>query len=228
MIPISDQTRRGAFFAASVYLLVAVNIYVFMRELQAPRVDAVIASFATIPYDITHGIQLVAPAPHPQVLTLITSMFLHGSYLHIIFNMLFLLVFGPAIEQRLGSLRFLTFYLLCGIAAGLTQIGVAPGSHVPEIGASGAIAGVLGAYLVSYPTHSIQTIVPIGCFPLFLRLPAILVIGIWAAVQFMHGFGALDPRIGSEQGGVAYFAHIGGFLSGIFLIHTFRPVRPEF
>ena len=223
MIPIGDHSRRGSFFAAAVYAIVAVNVYVFVQELQAPQIDRFIDAFATIPYDITHGIQLPAPSPHPPYLTVLTSMFLHGSYLHIVFNMLFLLVFGPAIEQYFGTTRFVLFYLTCGIIAAAAQIIAAPGSHVPQIGASGAIAGVLGAYIVTFPANMIQTVVPIGCLPLFFRLPAILVIGVWAVVQFVHGFGTIDPRTGSESGGIAYFAHIGGFLSGIFLAASFRP-----
>lgn len=226
MIPLSDRTRRSSFFAASVYAIVALNAFVFFKELHAPDVNRFIDAFAVIPFDITHGVQLAAPTPDPQWLTLFTAIFLHGSYLHILFNMLFLVVFGPAVEHRLGSLHFAAFYLTCGLLAGLTQVFVAPGSHVPEIGASGAIAGVLGAYIVLFPTNSIQTVIPIGCLPLFVRLPAILVIGLWAAVQFVHGFGSVDPRVGSEQGGVAYFAHIGGFLAGIFLVFGFGRRRP--
>lgn len=218
MIPIANQTRRGP--ALAVWALVAMNLYVFVKELNAADINAFIDSYAIIPFDITRGVQLPT-APHPQVLTLVSAMFLHGSFLHIFFNMLFLLVFGPAIARSLGSTGFLFFYLLCGLAGGFAQILAAPGSHIPEIGASGAIAGVLGAFIVRYPTDSIETIVPIGCFPLFLRLPAALVIGLWAVVQFIHGFGTLDARAGSEQGGVAYFAHIGGFLAGVLLFGLF-------
>ena len=127
-------------------------------------------------------------------------MFVHGGILHILFNMLFLFVFGPEIEYLCGHVRFLAFYLICGIAGGIAQVAVGPGSHVPEIGASGAIAGVLGAYLINFPTASINTIVPIGCFPLFLRLPAILVIGLWALTQFVTGFGSLSERVGERHG----------------------------
>jgi membrane associated rhomboid family serine protease len=149
-------------------------------------------------------------------------MFLHGSFLHIFFNMLFLFVFGPDIEYLCGHVRFLLLYLLCGIAGGVAMISIGPGSHVPEIGASGAIAGILGAYIVNFPRADINTIVPIGCLPLFFRLPAFVVIGVWAAVQFVHGFGALSDKVSSEQGGTAYFAHIGGFCAGVLLIGVFR------
>src|SRR6185312_6756567 len=140
-------------------------------------------------------IALAAPSPAIPALTIVTSMFLHGSVLHIAFNMLFLFVFGPEIEFLCGHLRFAVLYLVCGIAGGIAQIAMGPGSHVPAIGASGAIAGILGAYLVRFPTAPINTIVPIGCFPLFLRLPAALVIGMWALGQFLNGFGSLSDKI---------------------------------
>ena len=226
MIPIGDE-RRAAAFPCAVCALVALNVLVFARELDVPAAarNAFIDSFALIPYDLTHAVQLAAPAP-PTALTLVTSQFLHGSVLHIFFNMLFLGVFGPQIEQLLGHFRFAAFYLACGIAGNLAQVAVAAGSHVPGIGASGAIAGVLGAYVLRYPTRRIDTIVPVGCFPLFFRLPAIVVIGVWAVVQVVHGFAPLSNRVLSEQGGgVAYFAHIGGFLAGVFLAGAFASGR---
>lgn len=207
-------------FPIAVYGLVLLNVIAFVHEVEIPTEaarNAFIDDFALIPFDITHGVQLAAPAP-PTLLTLVTSQFLHGSVLHIFFNMLFLAVFGPEIEYLLGHARFVGFYLLCGIAGNVAQVAMLPGSHVPGIGASGAIAGVLGAYLLRFPTNNIETIVPIGCFPLFLRLPAVLIIGVWAAIQFVHGFGPVSTRVLSEQGGgIAYFAHIGGFSTGVLL-----------
>jgi membrane associated rhomboid family serine protease len=220
LIPIGDN-RRLPIVPFVVYLLIALNVYVFVQELRAPDVDAFIDLFATIPYDITHWIVLPAPSPPVPALTIVTAMFLHASILHIAFNMLFLFVFGPVIEYACGHLRFALLYLLCGIAGGIAQIVIGPGSHVPELGASGAIAGVLGAYIVSFPTARINTIVPIGCFPLFLRLPAVIVIGIWAAIQFTNGFGSLSERL-AANGGTAYFAHIGGFSFGVLAIGLFR------
>ncbi len=215
MIPYADE-ERPAVFAAVVWLVVAANVYFFYRELQAARAAHVINAFALVPYNITHRIALPPPSPHPYWLTLITSMFLHGGFAHIFFNMLFLVVFGPRMERYLGHAGFALVYVVCGLAGGAAQIWAAPNSHVPEIGASGAIAGVLGAYIVSFPASRIDTITPIGCFPLFLRLPAVLVIGIWAALQFFLGFATLDPH--ANQGGVAYFAHIGGFSCGAILV----------
>lgn len=215
MIPLSDE-RRPAVFAFVTWAIVAANAYFFWRELTAPRAEYVINEFALVPYNLTHHIQLPPPAPHPWFLTVVTSMFLHGSFLHLFFNMLFLIVFGPRMERALGPIGFAGFYLLCGIAGGAAQTWAAPGSHIPEIGASGAIAGVLGAFIVSYPAAVINTLTPIGCFPLLLRLPAVLVIGLWAATQFFLGFQTLDPH--ADQGGIAYFAHIGGFSCGAILI----------
>ena len=144
-----------------------------------------------------------------------------------LFNMLFLFVFGPQVEALCGHLRFLAYYLLCGLAGDAAQIAIGPGSHVPTLGASGAIAGVLGGYLVSFPFASVRTIVPIGCFPLFLRLPALLVIGVWALTQFLNGFGTLGGRAAESQGGTAYFAHIGGFCAGVLLIGLMRSRRGQ-
>ncbi len=216
MIPLGDDQRR--MFPFVVYTLIAVNVGVFFAELGADETDRFINAFALIPYDVTQNLALAPPSPPVPVLTIVTSMFLHGSWLHIGFNMLFLFVFGPAIEYVCGHVRFLVLYLLCGIAGGIAQIAIGPGSHVPALGASGAIAGVLGAYLVRFPFAQIRTIVPILIFPLFLRLPAILVIGVWAATQFLNGFGTISDRAAESVGGTAYFAHIGGFCAGVLLI----------
>ena len=212
MIPYRDE-RAPRYLAAGVWAIVAANVYFFYRELTAPSPARAINAFALVPYDLTHHVQLPPPSPHPYVLTLLTSTFLHGGIAHIFFNMLFLVVFGPRVERFQGWAAFIGFYLLCGIAGGLVQTLVAPNSRVPEIGASGAIAGVMGAYLITFPRSTIDTITPIGCFPLFLRLPAVVVIGVWAALQFFLGFDTFDPRV--NQGGVAYFAHIGGFSCGL-------------
>ena len=227
MIPLRAM-GRDPIFPIAVYAIVAINVAVFIHELGIPQSgarEAFINVYALVPFDLTHGVQLEDPAP-PTLLTLVTAQFLHGSVLHIFFNMLFLLVFGPEIEFVLGHVRFVAVYLACGIFGGIAEVAMMPGSHVPGIGASGAIAGILGAFLLRFPTRDIQTVVPIGCFPLILRLPAFLVIGLWAIVQFVHGFGSLSERVLSEQGGgTAYFAHIGGFLAGVFLIALVRGTR---
>jgi membrane associated rhomboid family serine protease len=221
MIPIGDVDRRPI-FPIVVYLIVAANIWTFVQEVEAPDPDRFVNAFAAIPFDITQNVVLAPPSPSIPALTIVTSMFVHGSIWHIAFNMLFLLVFGPQVEYLTGHVRFAIYYLLCGVAGGIAQIATDPGSHIPAIGASGAIAGVLGGYLVNFPFSTIRTIVPIGCFPLFLRLPALLVIGVWAVMQFFNGFGALGTRAAQAQGGTAYFAHIGGFCAGVLLIGLFR------
>ena len=218
MIPIGDDEGRPPAVPFVVYTLIAVNVWVFFQELTAPDPNGFVNAYATIPFDITHGVALAPPSPPFPPLTIVTSMFLHGGWLHIGFNMLYLFVFGPAIEYVCGHLRFLAFYLVCGIVGGIADILVAPWSHVPAIGASGAIAGVLGGYIVCFPFARIRTIVPLGWFPLFVRLPALLVIGLWALAQFVTGFGTISDRAAESVGGTAYFAHIGGFCAGVFLI----------
>jgi len=221
VIPLGTGARSPT-FPFITYAIVVANVIAFIQEVSAPNTDAFISSFALIPYDVTHNVVLAPPSPSWPPLTILTSMFLHASFAHIFFNMLFLVVFGPAMEYACGHLSYLGYYLVCGTIGAIAQIVIAPGSHVPTIGASGAIAGILGGYIVTFPTSTVGTIVPIGCFPLFLRLPALLVIGLWAAVQFVHGWGAITTKTLSEQGGgVAYFAHIGGFAAGVILLPFF-------
>ncbi len=225
MIPIGEEDRRGG-FPIAVWSLILANIAVFVRELEAPNFDRFVEAFALIPYDVTRNIALAPPSPRWPPLTLLTSQFLHGGLLHILANMLVLSVFGPHIEALTGTLRFLVFYLTCGVLGGVAQMSIAPHSHVPTIGASGAIAGVLGAYILRFPTSRIRTIVPIGCLPIIVSLPAILVIGLWIAAQVLEGTQTVPSRAAAE-GGTAYFAHIGGFVGGVFLIRYFSSRRPR-
>lgn len=222
MIPIGTGTRTPT-FPFVTYAIVIANVVVFIQEVYAQNTDAFINAYALIPYDVTHNVVLAPPSPPVPALTLVTAMFLHGSILHIFFNMLFFVVFGPAMEYACGHLGYLIYYFVCGIIGNIAQIAIDPGSHVPAIGASGAIAGILGGYIITFPTSTVGTVIPIGCLPLFLRLPAILVIGLWAAVQFAHGWGAITTKtLGEQGGGTAYFAHIGGFASGVMLLPLFR------
>jgi membrane associated rhomboid family serine protease len=222
VIPLGTATRAPT-FPFITYALIAANIVVFIQEVYAPKSDAFINAYALIPYDVSHNVVLAAPSPPVPALTLITAMFLHASILHILFNMLFLGVFGPSMEYVCGHFGYLLYYLVCGIIGNVAQLAIDPSSHVPAIGASGAIAGILGGYIVTYPTSTVGTVIPIGCLPIFLRLPAILVIGVWAAVQFAHGWGAITTKtLGEQGGGTAYFAHIGGFASGVILLPFFR------
>ena len=222
MIPLGTGTRTPT-FPFVTWLIVIGNVAVFFMEISATNTDAFINAYAMIPYDISHNVVLAQPSPPVPAMTLVTAMFLHAGIVHIFFNMLFLVVFGPAMEYVCGHFGYAIYYLVCGIIGNVAQLAIDPSSHVPAIGASGAIAGVLGGYIITFPTSTVGTVIPIGCLPLFLRLPAILVIGLWAAVQFAHGWGAITTKtLGEQGGGTAYFAHIGGFASGVILLPFFR------
>ncbi len=168
-------------------------------------------------------------ATSPEVISqsgidLFTSMFLHGGWIHLLGNMWFLWIFGDNVEDLLGHLRFLFFYLCCGVAGSLCHIFFNTGSTIPSIGASGAIAGVLGAYLVSFPFARVLTLVPLFLFWPIIELPAIFVLGSWFLVQLLNGAASLDPRLGANYP-VAWWAHIGGFLSGIILLGVLKRER---
>ena len=157
----------------------------------------------------------------PNWMTTVTSMFMHGSWLHIIGNMWFLFIFGDNVEDSMGSARFLGFYVLCGLAAVAAQIASNPSSAVPMIGASGAIGGVMGAYAVLYPTARVQTLIVLGFFITRVAVPAIFMLGLWFLFQLLGGL----PTLSGQEGSVAFWAHIGGFLAGVALILPFRDAR---
>jgi membrane associated rhomboid family serine protease len=194
--------------------LIAVNILVFIYELSLGRdVDA---------FTLYYGL---VPAAFSWV-TVFTSMFLHGGFMHVAGNMLYLWIFGDNVEDRMGHGRFLVFYLLCGVAAALAQTITGPDSVVPMVGASGAIAGVMGAYFVLYPRSRIVTLIPIFFFFQVVEVPAILFLGIWFVMQFLSGIGSIVNSIpGGAMGGIAFWAHIAGFVAGISGVIVFR--RPE-
>ena len=211
MIPLRDSEASHRLTLTNT-CLIAANIAVFAFEVHAARnAEPLLARFAMVPARITHvatrGYRFDALA------TLVTSLFLHAGLLHIAGNMLYLFIFGPAVEERLGHFRFLWFYLLSGIAAGLAMIAMGPDSRVAVIGASGAIAGVLGAYFVLYPRGRIMTILPLFIFVEFIEIPAVFYLLFWFAVQLWAGIraGAQGPFVG----GVAWWAHVGGFLFGV-------------
>jgi membrane associated rhomboid family serine protease len=155
-------------------------------------------------------------------------MFMHGGWLHIIFNMLFLWIFGNNVEDAMGKARFIGFYLIGGLVAVLTQVLVSPDAQVPTVGASGAIAAVLGGYILLYPRARVLTMIFLFFFFTFVEIPAMVMLGIWLFLQFLPAIGQLaTPELGGEGGGVAYFAHIGGFLCGMALIHLFAKRRSE-
>jgi len=223
MIPLKNRTPRTSAPVVTVGLIVA-NTLAFLYELTLPdRLEqAFFMSYAMVPARFLH--QLAAPHVPLQtaMLPLVTSMFLHAGWLHLIGNMWFLWIFGGNVEDRLGHLSYLVFYLVCGLGAGLTYVLMSLHSGVPSLGASGAISGVLGAYIVLYPRGRILTLIPLIIFWFTLELPAFLILGYWFAIQFLSGISSVGSRM---TGGVAWWAHIGGFLLGVWLVHIWPQRR---
>lgn len=224
MIPIGDDPPPRRSFPIVTLTLIAVNVVVFIYELMVPNVDALFMAAGVIPLEIGTGRDLPPPAPYGSVYTtLLTSMFLHGGLMHIGSNMLFLWIFGDNVEDRLGHLRYLIFYLLCGVAASAAHVYFNWGSRIPSVGASGAIAGVLGGYLILFPSASVRVLLFIGWFITMTRVPAILMIGLWFVTQLLSGVAGLGQT--EQTAGVAFWAHIGGFVVGLPLVLLFR--QPE-
>jgi membrane associated rhomboid family serine protease len=227
VIPISDSPPRRSFPFVNI-LIIFTNIAVFIYEMGLGRgqLEAFVQSVGTIPVEILSGRDLPPPAPGPVYITLVTAMFVHGGFLHIASNMLYLWVFGDNIEDTYGHVPYALLYLVWGIAAGLTHVFINAYSDVPSVGASGAIAGVLGAYLVLFPKAQIRTVLLLGPFFTITRLSAIFLIGFWFVTQLFSGLAALD--VATEQtGGVAVWAHIGGFMAGFMMALVFHPSRPS-
>ena len=233
MFPVSDN-RASRHVPVTTWLIVALNVVVFLFELQLSRrgLDRFMLTWGMIPQNVLTAVSHpFAPGASHVFLTLLTSQFIHGGWLHIIGNMLFLLVFGPAVEDRLGSLVFGGFYLLCGVIAAAVQIfALSPflgGQFEPNIGASGAIAGILGAYIVLYPLRWITVIVPIFIIPLPVTLPAFVLIGWWFIQQLFYGTITLSP-MAANSGGVAFWAHIGGFVAGMLMLLPVALMRQRY
>jgi membrane associated rhomboid family serine protease len=212
MIPLADASRRPERFPIVTTAIIVVNALVFLMELTAG--DEFITQWSVIPADIVAG---------RNWLTVVTAMFMHAGWMHIIGNMVFLWAFGPEIEDAMGRPRYLTFYLLSGLAASIAQIAAMPGSTVPNLGASGAIAGVMGAFLITYPRDQIRTLVLFGWFTRITVIPAALLIGLWFLIQLFSQVGSVaDAQTG---GGVAYVAHVGGFIFGAITARLFEGFR---
>ncbi len=239
MFPLKDNVPTLRFPAVTV-TLIALNViaYFFWQKgglaLGSPSNQDYLChlvDYAEIPYEITHpGDQVGDPscgAPTaPTWLTLFTSMFMHGGLLHLGGNMLFLWIFGNNVEDSMGRVKFLLFYLLGGLAATALQVAVGPDSQIPNVGASGAIAGVLGGYLILFPRARVITVIFIVFFFTIVELPALIFLVIWFAQQALFGYlGLINP--GESGGGVAYFAHIGGFVFGLLAIKLFATYRNE-
>ena len=247
MIPIGDDNRGKHRPPVVVIVLILINVAVFVYQLtldndlaSGPACEVMVAegqtgggtelecfvySYGVRAYELTH-LEDVAPTIGFTIFaTIFTSMFMHGGWLHIAGNMLYLWIFGDNVEDAMGHVRFLIFYLLTGVGAVALQVAVDRNALMPMVGASGAIAGVLAAYLALFPGGRVRVLVFLGFFVTVLALPALIVIGFWIFLQFFAGFASLGPETRGTGGGVAYFAHIGGFLAGLTLVFLFRDSR---
>lgn len=216
MIPIRDE--NPTYITPYVtYVLIAVNVVVFIFQyLFAANDPAAVYTFAMVPAQVTGSLSLFS------ILTVFTSMFMHGGLAHIGGNMLYLWIFGDNVEEAMGHGKYLFFYLLGGVIASVTHILTSPNSQVPTVGASGAIAAVLGAYLVLFPQSRVVTLIPLGFFMRMTLVPAVIVLGLWFVLQLFSGVLSLG---GPDVGGVAFWAHIGGFAAGMLLARVFRSGR---
>jgi membrane associated rhomboid family serine protease len=223
MIPLKDMTSRRSFPVMTLLLILAnVAVFAYQLSLTSHGSQTLIETYGLVP----RKVELALTGRHYTLLQaflpLFTCMFLHGGFLHIIGNMWFLWVFGGKVEDHLGSVPYLFFYLFCGTGSGISEVLFSWGSHVPSIGASGAISGVLGAYIVLFPGGRILTLVPLFIIWWTFRLPAFIFIGLWFALQFLSGLNSLDPRVAASAGGVAWWAHVGGFILGALVVLPLR------
>lgn len=215
MLPIKDTIRSRSFPAIN-YLLIAVNTVVFFLELSMPsgNLERFLYFFGVVPANLS----LFNPF---SWISLVSHQFLHGGWIHFLSNVWILFIFGDNVEDRLGSGRYLVFYILGGITAGVLQVVMAPQSQVPAIGASGAIAAVMGAYFLFYPRSRIITLIPIFIIPWFIEVPAVIFLGFWFVTQFFSGVLSLASAAGATAGGIAWWAHVGGFVFGLVLGRVF-------
>jgi membrane associated rhomboid family serine protease len=215
MIPLRDENPTQTFSFITVALII-LNSVIFIYELSLGSfLDTVIRRFTIIPYDFVNHLNF------SQLFSLISSMFLHGGFLHLAGNMLYLWIFGNNIEDVLGHFKFLIYYLVCGILASLVHIFTNPQSTLPTIGASGAVSGMLGAYFILFPRAKVLTLMPLFYFYRIVRIPAFFFLGFWILFQFMFGMTVSSMGEISKEGGVAWFAHIGGFFAGILFLPIF-------
>lgn len=221
MIPLKDTIRSRSFPIVNL-LIIAANVLVFFYELSlSPHdLELLITHYGLVPARLN----LLQPL---TFLPFFTNMFLHSGWFHLLSNMWFLFIFGDNVEDRMGSGRYLIFYLMGGLAADTLQATFSPGSTIPAIGASGAIAAVLGAYILFYPTARVLTLIPIFIFPWFVEIPSVIYLGIWFVSQLFSGLAALSTPSSLNAGGVAWFAHIGGFIFGLALGYLFANRKPK-
>ena len=219
MIPYKDDNPINI-IPYSTILIISLNILVFVMQLMSGEDSkSIVYSYGAIPHNL---ISFQSNQPIPPALTVLTSMFMHGGLFHIAWNMLYFWIFGNNIEERLGHVRFIFFYLFCGVVAAFSHALLSPGSTVPMIGASGAIAGMLGAYILLFPMAKVHTLVFLGFYITVIKIPALIVIGFWAIIQVVSG---LISQGNAGQGGIAFFAHVGGFVAGLATIKLWQPRR---
>ena len=218
MLPIGDENEHSGLAFVTIAVIV-LNVLAFLNEINRPEqaVQAFIFAWGVVPKEYAAGIDIPPLIPFPYWSTMLTSMFLHGGWGHLGGNMLFLWIFGDNIEHRLGHLRFLVFYLACGVAASVAHIVFNSGSAIPAVGASGAISGVLGGYLLMFPRNRVYVLTWGGV----MAVPALFMLGLWIVTQFVNGVGSIAVTGETGGGGVAYMAHIGGFVAGLVLAPLF-------
>lgn len=216
VMPLGDDDSGMRITPVVTFALIAINVLVFLVQLTHGDIEGFFMKWSVVPIEYGQRTDLPPTHPGPFWTTLFSSMFMHGGLLHLGGNMLFLWIFGDNVEEAMGHVKYLLFYLLCGVAAGLAQVLMNLDSQIPSLGASGAISGVLGAYLVLFPHQRVRVLV----FRMITQMPAIVVIGMWIVLQFINGIGQLAQT--EETGGVAYAAHIGGFVAGLLLVWVFR------
>jgi membrane associated rhomboid family serine protease len=223
MFPIGDDRVEGGRAALVVVGLVVLNVLIFLVELSQPSEAALqsfIQAWGVVPREYAMARDLPPTIPVPFWSTLISSMFLHGGWMHLAGNMLYLWIFGDNLEKVMGPVRFLIFYFVCGVVASFAHIAFGAGSSVPAVGASGAISGVLGGYLVLFPRNQVRVLTRGG----ITSVPAIFVLGFWIVIQLLNGIGSLATT-SDTGGGVAYMAHIGGFVAGLVLVRLMAAPR---
>ena len=220
MIPIRDRNPSGTFPYVTIGIIV-INVLIFLYELSlGSGLGEFIMKFGVVPLKVSYYSQASDLTFINTFFPFISSMFLHGGFIHLIGNMWFLWIFGDNIEDKLGHFKFIAFYFLCGIIASSVHVFFNSQSNVPCIGGSGAIAGVLGAYMITFPRARVVTIVPLFVFIQVMELPAIVVLGFWFVIQFFNGAASITAS--ASGAGVAWWAHIGGFVAGVIILYTIR------
>lgn len=231
MMPIGDDNTGRTRTPFVNYILIAINIIVFIFAQRMGSNEAFLMSFSTVPQEILTGSDIVGPnglqaSPEPVYLTILTSMFMHGSIAHIAGNMLYLWIFGDNLENVMGHLKYLIFYIICGVIASLAHVFASQilnsGMLIPSLGASGAISGVLGGYMILFPKNRVK----VFAIRTIIHVPAIVSLGIWIALQVFSWISVIGQETEGQGGGVAFAAHVGGFVAGMILVKFFAGRQP--